>query len=168
MHPFLRSGFQGKIYFISESSGKSSSEEIRIPFLINFALYTHLYFHSAFLSTYVFIWAPQKRRPRQDSCVHGLLKKCSEENGSGGSRVGQRKELSKAEASAWSHRGYGGWVKYPRDGRALLSGNLFFFFLPLCQWVTASDVEERCAGFVVTLRQGEFNSGKGRSMGIMI
>ena len=130
MHPFLRSGFQGKIYFISESSGKSSSEEIRIPFLINFALYTHLYFHSAFLRTYVFIWAPQKRRPRQDSCVHGLLKKCSEGNGSGGSRVGQRKELSKAEASAWSHRGYGGWVKYPRDGRALLSGNLFFFFCP--------------------------------------
>lgn len=33
MHPFLRSGFQGKICFISESSGKSSSEEIRIPFL---------------------------------------------------------------------------------------------------------------------------------------
>lgn len=33
MHPFLCSGFQEKIYFISECSGKSSSEEIHIPFL---------------------------------------------------------------------------------------------------------------------------------------
>lgn len=100
-------------------------------FLINFALYTHLYFHTAFLRMCVFIWAPQKRRPRQDSWVRGLLKKCSEENisenGSGESRVGQRKELSKVEASAWSHRDCGGWVKYPRDVRTLLSGNIFFF-----------------------------------------
>lgn len=140
-------------------------------FLINFALYTHLYFHSAFLRMCVFIWAPQKWRPRHDSCVRGLLKKCSGENGSEnqsrGSWVGLRKELSKAEASAWSHRGCGGWVKYPRDGCTVLSGNLFFFF-PLCQWVIVSDMEERWAGFVVTLRQGEFSSGKGQSMVIMI
>ena len=175
MHPFLCSGFQEKIYFISECSGKSSSEEIHIPFL-SILLFILTCISTVHFCVCVFSFELLRNGGRDRILAYVVYWR---------SALGKMEVKIKVRGAGWGKER--SWAKQrPRlDPTGTAEDELntpemaapccqetffsfFFFFLPLCQWVTVSDMEERWAGFVVTLRQGEFSSGKGQSMVIMI
>lgn len=143
--------------FTPQSSCKSFSEQIHIPFL------SSLLFVLACISTHMcgFFWAPQKWRLRQGFLctwfIEGALWGKWKWGEQGGAEKGaeQSSGLSLIPQGPW-RMSYTPELVAPCGKEAIL--------LALCQWVIVLDVEEGWAGFAVTLRQEGFSSVEGQSM----